>query len=199
MRIFIFFSYIYCSGLAHIKVIIIICIISTYKIGANSKNQSTLTTQKKESKISTINYVYLEPIAEKLNKKENKLNLYKNFSSYGLSYAPLYTLTKDYTYSTKTNTGEIIAVSKYVQGTYKIKGDLLVDVLIIQDKTFENGGFIYMNDDTSKYALYKYKESYLIFKYNYDLLDKEKNKNTSDFIKAFYNEYSNLYETSEKS
>lgn len=190
-----------------VVILFLASIISAYIVGKNKSytlvnkeqvvNNEENVTKEKGTKGNR--YASLEQITANLNDKTDKLHLTKNFSSYAVAYAPLYKLINDYENSTKTNDGEIISVSKYIQGTYEIDKNTSVDVVIVQDKTFENGGLVYINDNKENYVVYKYKESFLIFKYSYDISsDINTNKKTSDFIKEFFSEYNKAYVASLK-
>lgn len=141
---------------------------------------------------SSQKYISLEPIMNSLNENKGNLNLYKKFELINSAYSPLYTLKKEYPNFAKTINGEIISISVFIKGTYKIDNNF-IDVLIIQDKTFENGGFIINNNNKQNCTVYKYKDSFLIFNYSYDIYNNENNKKNINFIKNFFNEYSKLY------
>lgn len=160
------------------------------------KNQMTNTdtvSNVEQNRTNTKQDISLEVLQDDFNKEVTNLNLYKKFEIQHSIFEPLYTIDKDYLNDAKTTTGKIMAVSSYMYGTYKIDNDLFINVFVIQDKTFENGGFIFVNMEKNQIALYKHKNFYLMFEFIFDLKNKENNIKATNFIGQFYKDYENVY------
>lgn len=98
-----------------------------------------------------------------------------------------------------TDNGVIMSVTKFIQGIIKEKNNA-VNISIIEDKTFDNGGYIFTNAnnyyldyfdyfDNDKYTIsvYKYRNSYIVFEF-YDM------SLSSDDKKTFITEFATLLE-----
>lgn len=112
-------------------------------------------------------YINLEKLLGVLNQEMIVgSKLVDNYIFIGQAAMPLYEIEEPYTYSTTADSGEIVAVSKYIEGTYDLGDGIQVKNIIVQDKTFENGGFIYISEKGEELYntfLYKFKNSYVIF------------------------------------
>ncbi|HQM96416.1 MAG TPA: hypothetical protein PK705_05375 [Clostridia bacterium] len=95
--------------------------------------------------------------------------------------------------------GVIMSVTKFIQGIIE-ENDNIVNISIIEDKSFDNGGYIFTNAnnlflnyfdyfDNDKYtmSIYKYRNSYIVFEF-YDMSLSSKDK------KAFITEFASLLE-----
>lgn len=124
-----------------------------------SKSTNTITDDKSL-------YTNLENLQTVLNQKTSiaDFQIEENWTSFGMAADPLYEIKSEYPYSTTATSGEIVAVSKYIQGKYIIENKGEIGIQILQDKTFENGGFIYINNNDRSYiqAYYKYKKCYIV-------------------------------------
>jgi len=180
-----------------ILICLVLIIIGVY-FGRNEKNSNKIPNKgnnnigsnidEKSSKKLNIQY-----IQDNLNKKNNNLKLIKDFSIGEMCYYPLYKIDTPYPYCLKSDTGEISALSRYTEGTYSIGDNLNIDVVISQDKTDENGGFIYYYNEKYTVATYKYKDSFLIFKINFDSKATNSEQNLGKFIQNFLIEYKKYY------
>lgn len=159
--------------------IIILVVIATGAVFVDRNSRNGIVVS--DSGINTegeIKYVYLENIQSVLNNTPQVGNfvLSGTWDTYGMAGAPLYELNNDYLYSSKTDDGEIVAITKFIQGEYLVDNKHSIVVRLIQDKTFENGGFILTDlarDKTSRAYFYKYKKCYIECNVNSENIDLE--------------------------
>lgn len=112
---------------------------------------------------------------------------------------PFVSIGSRYDNDSVTDNGEIMSVTKFIQGVIEEK-DNIVNISIIEDKSFDNGGYIFTNAnnlflnyfdyfDNDKYtmSIYKYRNSYIVFEF-YDMSLSSEDK------KAFITEFASLLE-----
>jgi len=112
---------------------------------------------------------------------------------------PFVSIGSRYDNDSVTDNGVIMSVTKFIQGVIEEK-DNIVNISIIEDKSFDNGGYIFTNAnnlflnyfdyfDNDKYtmSIYKYRNSYIVFEF-YDMSLSSKDK------KVFITEFASLLE-----
>lgn len=110
---------------------------------------------------------------------------------------PFVSIGSRYDNDSVTDNGVIMSVTKFIQGVIEEK-DNIVNISIIEDKSFDNGGYIFTNAnnlflnyfdyfDNDKYtmSIYKYRNSYIVFEF-YDMSLSSEDK------KAFITEFASL-------
>ncbi len=142
---------------------------------------------------------YLESI---LNNEE-RLKPVKDFSLMKVAYTAVEEITEPYRDQFKDLEGNVLPVTVFIRGEYLLNDGGGVSVSIIQDKTFENGGYIYNNRSSSLYpgseelitdtSIFKYKNSYLIFEFFNRTEKQEDNLENINFIHDFMAVYKNHY------
>ena len=117
-------------------------------------------------------YVSLEKLKESIS-DVNDFGLVGHWCYYNMIALPLYPITERYP-TGDVSVGEgIPTVSIYILGEYANNSGDEITVALLQDKTFENGGFIYIDnkdkDAHKRTYYYKYKNCYIILSSSLDV------------------------------
>jgi len=120
-----------------------------------------------------------------------KDELIQSFENHMIVDYPFVKIDSRYEYDSIDENGNMQAVTKFIQGRITEK-DTTVNISIIENKTFDNGGYIfsnvnnfyydYFNNEKYNISVYKYNKSYIVFEFfNMNLESKDK----KDFITEF--------------
>lgn len=145
-------------------------------------------------------YVDLGAILNQLNADE-ELKPLRDFNIVHLVYTSVVEPLAGYQDIVTLENGETAAVSFFIEGRYAVNEDIQVDVSIIQDRTFENGGLLYYGSfaekkDMLNFSIFKYRQSYLVFEFrgrNENV--REESDDSIQFIKRFVDKYEEYYVT----
>ena len=120
-------------------------------------------------------YVSLEKLQESIS-DVNDFGLVGHWRYYYMAALPLYPITERYPTGGVSVDEGIPTVSIYILGEYANNSGDEITVALLQDKTFENGGFIYIdnvdnkdNDAHKRTYYYKYKNCYIILSSSLDV------------------------------
>jgi len=148
----------------------ILCIETILLIAVSAVLIVTSTNNSRNNKEQQ--YVLLEKFQDSLT-TINDFKLVGKWDSHIMAAEPLYSIDERYPYDALTLDGIIMATSKYIRGEYTNDLGSRITVCLLQDKTFENGGFIYINNkaknDPEQLFYYKYKNCFIILECTTDL------------------------------
>jgi hypothetical protein len=116
---------------------------------------------------------------------------------------PFKKIVHDYEYCSMNNDGVTKSVNKFIQGIIEEENNI-VNISIIEDNTFDNGGYIFSNtnnfsfdyfdsynNDNYTISVYKYKKCYIIFEfYNMSMEPMDKKAFIAEFAELLEENYS---------
>jgi hypothetical protein len=163
--------------------------LNTPKISDNNENQNV------SAKYQTIDVGSLIDILNTYYKDE----LVQLFGNHMIIDYPFVKIDSRYEYDSIDTDGNMQAVTKFIQGRIT-KKDTIINISIIEDKTFDNGGYIFSNTNNLHYdyfnneeytiSIYKYNKSYIVFEFfNTNLESKERKDFITEFAKLLEDNY----------
>jgi len=135
----------------------------------------------------------------------NVLNTYyegkliKPFGVHMITDYPFEEIDSKYEYNSIDKIGNVLSTTKFIQARIE-EEDMTVNISIIEDQTFDNGGYIfsntynfyddYFNNENYTVSVYKYNKSYIVFEFfNMNAESNDKKDFITEFAKLLEENY----------